>query len=275
MAFENRIMAVINPASKQQVALEKAVGIAQITGGEVTALIRKEHASDELLESIDNRLSQAAVTGLITRLDISEERTLFRSIARCQDKHRIELIIKQPNSAHAIDSIFVPDDWKILRNARCPVLMVRDGDRWSGRPILMAVDMTPSDNEHARLNERILKAGQKIQPYANSPLHLVTAYPSEMQDAYDPALQSESAQFKRYEAQSRRMVAELGISLEGIHIEPGPAELIIPEKAKSIGAKLVILGTVARSGLQGVLLGNTAEQLLPRLDANLLVLPPA
>ncbi len=38
---------------------------------------------------------------------------------------------------------------------------------------------------------------------------------------------------------------------------------------------LVVLATVSRTGIAGLLLGNTAERLLPRLDTSLLIVKPA
>lgn len=44
---------------------------------------------------------------------------------------------------------------------------------------------------------------------------------------------------------------------------------------EQIDPDLIVMGTVARGGVPGLLIGNTAERLLPQLDASLLVLKPA
>jgi len=38
---------------------------------------------------------------------------------------------------------------------------------------------------------------------------------------------------------------------------------------------LVVMGTIARGGIAGMLVGNTAERLLQRLDCSLLTVKPA
>ena len=48
----------------------------------------------------------------------------------------------------------------------------------------------------------------------------------------------------------------------------------ISSVACDIKAELVILGTVGRSGLGLTLLGNTAEQVIDKLDCDLLALKP-
>lgn len=275
MALENRILAVINPVAEQQLALEKALDIARCQGGEVIALVSNKYAKDDLLGKIDQLLSSERADGLAIRLQIAPEPDLFHSIAHYQHHYPVDLVVKQPNALKRHDSFFVPDDWRILRNARCPVLMMRDSQCWQKQTVLLAVDAEPSDDKHALLNERILSAGKKIQAETGCHLHLITVYPAPMQDAQDLGQQSEVILRQRYREDCEQLVSEHQLSLAGLHVEEGPPELIIPDKAKSLNASLVILGTVARSGLSGVLLGNTAEQLLSSLECSLLVLPPS
>ena len=58
------------------------------------------------------------------------------------------------------------------------------------------------------------------------------------------------------------------------HLGEGPARELIPRVAHEFEAALTVLGTVARQGVAGALLGNTAEAVLDRLDGDLLVLKP-
>ncbi len=59
-----------------------------------------------------------------------------------------------------------------------------------------------------------------------------------------------------------------------LHVECGPPTRVIMDRAEKIDADLVVLGTVARGGVAGLLVGNTAERLLGRLDCSLLVVKP-
>ena len=53
-----------------------------------------------------------------------------------------------------------------------------------------------------------------------------------------------------------------------------PAEQIV-NFAKDVHADLIVLGTVGRSGIQGLLLGNTAENVLVHCDCDVLTVKPA
>ncbi|HVS10740.1 MAG TPA: universal stress protein [Planctomycetota bacterium] len=41
-----------------------------------------------------------------------------------------------------------------------------------------------------------------------------------------------------------------------------------------LGSDLLVLGTVARTGIAGVLIGNTAEEILDRIACSVLVVKP-
>jgi universal stress protein E len=75
-----------------------------------------------------------------------------------------------------------------------------------------------------------------------------------------------------------RILVELGGSnlarTPKIQIVSGTPESAILETIEREAIDLVIMGTIARSGLVGILTGNTAERLLPRLQCSLLALKP-
>jgi nucleotide-binding universal stress UspA family protein len=52
---------------------------------------------------------------------------------------------------------------------------------------------------------------------------------------------------------------------------PGVA---IPALATQLKADLVVMGTVGRSGIPGLLMGNTAETILDQLSCSVLVMKP-
>ena len=53
-----------------------------------------------------------------------------------------------------------------------------------------------------------------------------------------------------------------------------PQVVGIPFTASKLNAVLTVIGTVARTGLSGALIGNTAEVILDTLDSDVLVLKP-
>lgn len=50
--------------------------------------------------------------------------------------------------------------------------------------------------------------------------------------------------------------------------------MLIPFMAHKLRAVVTVIGTVARSGLSGALIGNTAEVVLDAVESDVLVLKP-
>ena len=59
------------------------------------------------------------------------------------------------------------------------------------------------------------------------------------------------------------------------HLQRGVAATAIPEMARELAADLVIMGTVARTGIAGLLIGNTAEAVLEQLQCSVLAIKPS
>jgi universal stress protein E len=58
------------------------------------------------------------------------------------------------------------------------------------------------------------------------------------------------------------------------HLLKGWARKEIPALAKRIEADLIVMGTVARTGVPGFIMGNTAETILNQIDCSVLALKP-
>jgi len=58
------------------------------------------------------------------------------------------------------------------------------------------------------------------------------------------------------------------------HVLRGVPSRELPAMARNIEADLVVMGTVARSGIAGVIIGNTAETVISELDCSVLVVKP-
>ena len=59
-----------------------------------------------------------------------------------------------------------------------------------------------------------------------------------------------------------------------VHLVKGRAGDVIPDLAESLEADLVVIGTVGRTGVPGLLIGNTAEEILNSVDCSVLTLKP-
>ncbi len=68
---------------------------------------------------------------------------------------------------------------------------------------------------------------------------------------------------------------EANIREDNVHLVKGEVPVVISEFARSNDVDLVVMGTVARSCVAGMLMGNTAEQILNDIECSVLALKPS
>ena len=138
--------------------------------------------------------------------------------------------------------------------------------------ILAAVDVGNQDEDHRRLHASIIDHGYAIAGLAKGSLHVISAHPSPMLSASDPVYQLSETIEKRYREACSAFQAEYDISEDRLHVAEGPADVLIPHTEKKLNAVVTVIGTVARTGISGALIGNTAEVVLDTLEGDVLVL---
>jgi nucleotide-binding universal stress UspA family protein len=58
------------------------------------------------------------------------------------------------------------------------------------------------------------------------------------------------------------------------HLLQGSASREIPKLAKNLAVDCIVMGTVGRTGIRGILMGNTAETILAQIDSSVLAIKP-
>ncbi|MGY4535161.1 universal stress protein E [Pseudomonas sp. TE3786] len=267
------ILVIIEPEHPEGYALKRAKLIAGVTQSHLHLLVcDKKHDHSGLLEVLSNAL----------RLDgysVSSQQTWFenlhKTIISVQQAEGCGLVIKDHRPDNPLKkALLTPEDWKLLRYSPCPVLMVKTERPWADGVILAAVDVGNSDGEHRTLHSSIINHAYEIAGLAKARLHVINAHPSPMLASADPVFQLRETIEARYREQCKTFQDDYGISDEQLHIVEGPADVLIPFTAKKLGAVVTVMGTVARTGFSGALLGNTAEIVLDVLESDVLVLKP-
>jgi universal stress protein E len=169
---------------------------------------------------------------------------------------------------------------KVVRRCPCPVWVVKPDGEPSVLKILVASGLDAVSEEGLRLAAelaRVTPAEIHLLHAVDFPLdrHWSTGLPDAKEEAYrrrvrEHALKELDGQIDRAGARALsppvrvHLIDELGIL---------PDEAIL-RFIKEYAIDLLIMGTVARSGIAGVMIGNTAERLLPELKCSLLAVNP-
>jgi universal stress protein E len=160
---------------------------------------------------------------------------------------------------------------KLLR--KCPCAVWLEDPRQSGDPstILAAADLTP-------VGDRVVELAASVAHALGAELHIV--------HAYSVSLEAQIEGGEAREAYERRMRQAALERIEGIlastpmagaarvHVAlTSPTQAVLQGVAQ-LRPGLVVMGTVSRGGIPGLLVGNTAERLLDRIDCALLAVKP-
>ncbi|AAY91908.1 universal stress protein UspA [Pseudomonas protegens] len=268
------ILVVIDPTPGESLALKRAKLIAGVTQAHLHLLVcDRKHEHSALLSVLKSSLTGE---GYSVTTEQAWNESLHETIIDVQQAEGCGLVIKQHlPDAPLKKALLTPADWKLLRYCPTPVLLVKTATPWVGGVVMAAIDVGNMDGEHRALHASIVDHGFDIASLAKAQLHVISAHPSPMLSAADPVFQLKETIEARYREQCKAFQAEFDIDDAHLHIEEGPADVLIPHLAHKLGAVLTIIGTVARTGISGALIGNTAEVVLDSLDSDVLVLKPA
>ena len=170
-------------------------------------------------------------------------------------------------------------DWELLRTSPVPVLLLR-GSRPYHRPlVLAAVDPAHSHAKPSKLDDRIFAAATEINKGLRGQLHLLHAnYPSIVGTSPRVPRTWSTMSFGELKEQERQAFegfrARVKIPRKRAHLVEGNPAVEIPRFANQMGADIVVMGALSRSGLERFFIGNTAERILGALECDVLVVKP-
>ncbi len=267
------LLVIMEPEQPEGLALKRAKLIAGVTQSHLHLLVcDKKHDHSAYLSDLCATLNQE---GYKASGQQAWHENLHQTVISVQQAEGCGLVIKQHFPDNPLKkAILTPDDWKLLRYCPSPVLMVKTDKPWAGGIVLAAVDVGNADGEHRTLHASIINHGYDIATLAKASLHVISAHPAPMLSAGDPTFQLKETIEARYRDECKAFQAEYGIADDCLHIAEGPADALIPQVAHQLSAAVTVIGTVARSGLSGALIGNTAEVVLDSVESDVLVLKP-
>jgi universal stress protein E len=173
----------------------------------------------------------------------------------------------------------------LLRKCPCPVWIVNPKpSKRSG--VLAAVDPDTTDEQSQALNQKIMELATSLSVLEETDLHVVHAWsvPHEDMIRHSPWLRVTRSDADNYvkdiEGRHRERFAALyeqfrnrATNME-THFVKGEPGQVIPSIVNEKNIEVVIMGTVARTGVPGLLIGNTAEGVINQVDCSVLAVKP-
>ena len=223
--------------------------------------------------------------------------TPFLEIIREVLRKGSDLVIKNPETADWLDRLFGSDDMHLLRKCPCPVWLVKPKAAGPYRRVLATVDVDESYTEdeletRRKLNRQVLELASSLALSEFAELHVVSVWnPFAEGIMHTTMMSTPEEEINSYVNKTRRLHEEnldqlMNKTIRNMgkqasryidpttHLLKGSARKEIPGLAKRIEADLVVMGTVARTGVSGFIMGNTAETILNQIDCSVLAIKP-
>lgn len=221
----------------------------------------------------------------------------FVEIIRETLRNGHDLVIKTAESGGLMDRVFGSNDMYLLRECPCPVWLVKSESPATIHQILAAVDIDeyypPEElNTRHQLNLQILEKATSLALTEFAKLHVVHVWEAIAENTLRGAFldMSEDKIIAYIEGVQQQHTKNMNILMDEstnklgrealqtfkprARLLKGHPRKVIPVFAKEIEADLVVMGTVARTGISGFFMGNTAETILNQLDCSVLAIKP-
>ncbi len=296
--FKN-ILYVVEETADQSSELARAVSVAENNQAELTVV---QVISPNPVAGISDRETfyrsnlERWVGPFLKRINIQVKilsGTVFLEIIRSVLRNDYDLVIKPAENTDVLRGLFGSVDMHLLRKCPCPLWLMKSPEKPKYASILAAIDFDPLQQAASEqpFNNTILDYAATLALADGASLHLVHAWEAYAETAMMAhgaiSTQGIATHVQNQESLHNKGLHGLGEALcgrigtdaynklaPGFHLLKGSAKRVIAPFAAELQADLVVMGTVARTGISGLIIGNTAEAILNQLTCSVLAVKP-
>ena len=279
---KTRLFVIIDPTATHQVALVKALLIAKLGDCHIHASLCIQKGLDEAGEyssrkDFKRRTLEEAETWLETLMqpcrvsdvpystEVIWNSKWVEASVRAAEKSGCDLMIKSSFHHSKARRFFSKTaDYYMMEHCASPILFTDQAQEWKSDRILACLDLESGDPQHARLNGVIMRDARALADIVGMDLHIACAYADSIDTEHLP-LKTHGGEITReqlgelYDVDPTRVILRQGNIVETLR-----------EICNETDPSIVVMGTLARRGISGKLIGNTAEKMLDIVDADVL-----
>ena len=199
----------------------------------------------------------------------------FVEITRAAQAEAYDLVLAGTRGLDKLDQFFIGSTAKrLIRKCPTSVWIVKPGHVVPPKVVLAATDFSD-------IGSKAVKEGLMIAQQSSAEFHLLHIVDSKdvPDDLISKVPNGSSLRQEINEEASRRLeefLDSLAIDRTQIqvHLSWGTPWQEIRRISRHQAADIIVIGTVGRSGIKGLLLGNTAEKVLDTCDCSILTVKP-
>jgi universal stress protein E len=177
-------------------------------------------------------------------------------------------------------------DMELLRKSVCPVWLFRKTIPHKVKRIAVGIDPEDSTLESHELSLRLLALSSSLADAYSAELHIISCWDFALEDSLqfapwieierDVMLKNVTEARMLHHAALENLLSQSGISEKmQLHHVRGRPDKIIPKMIEDKKIDILVMGTLARTGIPGFIIGNTAENILQKISCSLIALKPS
>lgn len=308
MSGINKILIAIDDESNENIAIQLGLALASVHSAKIIIFAVLKN-TDELVRSLSNIIPKEE----LSQHFFEHHRTRIENIVSNNPNHTditIEIATGVPfvetirkafavnadiilQSSHPLEQehlFFSSSDWHLMRKSPFPVWIIKNKEPLIPREIMVAIDVM-NKPEDTSFNKNILTLAVEIAHYSNARLTVFSTWQlfEEKTLSHNPFIKISSEQIENLLKNTAAIAKEKQNELEvwlhkntsinrdkvTWHIEKGNAREVIPKFANEHNFDLLIMGTINRTGIPGLLIGNTAETVLSEIRCSVVTMKPS
>jgi len=275
-----------------QKAVQQAIWLAKANGGSLALIhstfddeyrtpigaggqVFHEGVSEAGQRSLEGAMAEIRNSGLEAELEVVGGRPWLEISRKVLREESDLVIVGKRNEATEDGRRLGNVALKLLRKCPSPVWVVRPEHDLVHRLILAATDLSA-------VGDRVVRCAARLAERHECDLHVLHAWQLTMAEQLESSRMSDEEHTQAMEEIKRRCVAHIATNLgefQGrgepvIHTSKGAPARMIRDAVKHLDPDLLVMGTISRTGVAGMLLGSTAERMLDRVDCSILTLKP-
>jgi universal stress protein E len=305
MPDKKRVLVVVDPTATFHPSIERATWLARHTPTQIVLYISDyapqvadprspsaaaASARAAVIDRHRKRLEQIAAPlrsgGLDVEIDARWDFPLYDSIVRKAEDVRADFVIKDTHFHSALNrAIFTNTDWNLIRNCAATLWLAKPRPTGQRPCFVAAVDPLHERDKPAALDKRIVETAQSLAAALNGDVHIFHAFDVAVAFAVStnamtmpiamPLNDIADAMQATHTEAVERVCKEHGVPADHMHVLQGGTRTQLLALTDQLRADAVVMGAISRSGLKGLFIGNTAEDVLDRLHCDLIIVKPA
>jgi universal stress protein E len=232
----------------------------------------------EIRRTSDEKMRQLLAQRDVTGLEVKSETVTgdpIVALIRAVQQESCDLVLAGTRGLSGWEQFFVGSTAKrLIHNCPASVWIVKSEHAGTPTKVLAATDFS-------EVSRKAVLEGLRLADEAGADFHLLHVVDSidASEDVLDEAPRGDSLR-RHINDEAKRRLKDF---MESLNVEPsrihshltwGTPSAEIDRLAQHLKIDLVVMGTVGRSGIRGLLLGNTAESVLGTCDCSILTVKP-